>query len=116
MELRERLRIAPGSAVDLGAIDPAGTPGAPKKADKKWTAAQFADVGAALGRYQEMLYAGAKAAGSRQRVLLVLQAMDCGGKDGTVRRVAGAMNPQGLQIASFGRPTDEERRHDFLWR
>jgi PPK2 family polyphosphate:nucleotide phosphotransferase len=116
MELRERLRIAPGSQVDLGAIDPASTPGAPAKADKKWTTAQLADIGAALSRYQEMLYAGAKAAGSRQRVLLVLQAMDCGGKDGTVRKVAGVMNPQGLHITAFGKPTEEERRHDFLWR
>jgi PPK2 family polyphosphate:nucleotide phosphotransferase len=116
MELRERLRIAPGTQVDLGTIDPASTPGAPAKADKKWTAAQLTDIGAALSRYQEMLYAGAKAAGSRQRLLLVLQAMDCGGKDGTVRKVAGAMNPQGLQIVAFGKPTEEERRHDFLWR
>jgi PPK2 family polyphosphate:nucleotide phosphotransferase len=49
-------------------------------------------------------------------VLLVLQAMDCGGKDGTVKKVAGAMNPQGLHIVSFGKPTEEERAHDFLWR
>jgi PPK2 family polyphosphate:nucleotide phosphotransferase len=46
----------------------------------------------------------------------VLQAMDCGGKDGTVRKVAGTMNPQGLHIVSFGKPTEEERAHDFLWR
>jgi PPK2 family polyphosphate:nucleotide phosphotransferase len=49
-------------------------------------------------------------------VLLVLQAMDCGGKDGTIKRVAGAMNPLGLRIRSFGPPTPEELRHDFLWR
>jgi PPK2 family polyphosphate:nucleotide phosphotransferase len=45
----------------------------------------------------------------------VLQAMDCGGKDGTIKRVAGAMNPLGLHIRSFGPPTEEELRHDFLW-
>ncbi|MFJ6195944.1 PPK2 family polyphosphate kinase [Micromonospora sp. NPDC092111] len=50
------------------------------------------------------------------RVLLVLQALDCGGKDGTVKRVAGAMNPLGLHIRSFGPPAGAERRHDFLWR
>jgi PPK2 family polyphosphate:nucleotide phosphotransferase len=49
-------------------------------------------------------------------VLLVLQAMDCGGKDGTIKRVAGAMNPLGLHIRSFGPPSPEELRHDFLWR
>ncbi|MGC5019895.1 PPK2 family polyphosphate kinase [Micromonospora sp. DT47] len=54
--------------------------------------------------------------GRAARVLLVLQAMDCGGKDGTVKRVAGAMNPLGLHIRSFGPPTVEELRHDFLWR
>ncbi|MBQ1072287.1 hypothetical protein KBX06_03770 [Micromonospora sp. C31] len=58
---------------------------------------------------------GLAAAGGR-RVLLVLQAMDCGGKDGTVKRVAGAMNPLGLHVRSFGPPTPEELRHDFLWR
>jgi PPK2 family polyphosphate:nucleotide phosphotransferase len=47
---------------------------------------------------------------------LVLQAMDCGGKDGTVRKVAGTMNPQGLTIVGFGPPTKEELAHDFLWR
>ncbi|MDO3703852.1 hypothetical protein Q3W71_19475 [Micromonospora sp. C28SCA-DRY-2] len=56
------------------------------------------------------------AGGAGQRVLLVLQAMDSGGKDGAIKRVAGAMNPLGLHIRSFGAPTAEELRHDFLWR
>ncbi len=116
MDLRERLRIAPGSPVDLGSIDPAGTPGAPRKAGKEWAAERLDEIGATLAEYQEMLYAGAKAGESRRRVLLVLQAMDCGGKDGATRKVAGAMNPQGLHIVSFGKPTEEERAHDFLWR
>jgi PPK2 family polyphosphate:nucleotide phosphotransferase len=42
--------------------------------------------------------------------------MDCGGKDGAIKRVAGAMNPLGLSIAAFGTPTDEELAHHFLWR
>src|SRR6266545_3448386 len=71
---------------------------------------------AELADHQERLYASAKVGASRRRVLLVLQAMDCGGKDGTTRQVAGAMNPQGLRIVGFGKPTEEERRHDFLWR
>ena len=64
-------------------------------------------IGGELGRQQEMLFAMAKAESARpaRRVLLVLQAMDCGGKDGTVKRVAGAMNPLGLHIRSFGPPT-----------
>ncbi|MFI7486973.1 PPK2 family polyphosphate kinase [Micromonospora echinaurantiaca] len=56
------------------------------------------------------------AGGDGRRVLLVLQAMDCGGKDGAIKRVAGAMNPLGLHIRSFGAPTAEELRHHFLWR
>jgi PPK2 family polyphosphate:nucleotide phosphotransferase len=42
--------------------------------------------------------------------------MDCGGKDGTIRNVAGRLNPQGVRVVSFGPPTPEERRHHFLWR
>ncbi|WP_328851467.1 hypothetical protein OG994_27615 [Micromonospora globbae] len=137
--LRELLRVA--APVDLGAIDPRSTPGLPG-ADvtgehrKAWARDQVRLIGAELGRQQEMLYATAKAAeglpgpvdgpgtlaasgaahGPVRRLLLVLQAMDCGGKDGTIKRVAGAMNPLGLHIRSFGPPTAEELRHDFLWR
>jgi PPK2 family polyphosphate:nucleotide phosphotransferase len=104
--------------VDLASIDPADTPGLPRKhnVDKRDAAQRVAEIGAELTAHQEMLYAGAKVGASRQRFLLVLQAMDCGGKDGTTRKVAGTMNPQGLHIVSFGKPTEQERRHDFLWR
>ncbi|MFC3503050.1 PPK2 family polyphosphate kinase [Micromonospora krabiensis] len=124
--MRELLRVS--APVDLGAIDPRSTPGLPEATAgehrKGWAREQVALLGAGLGRRQEMLYATAKAAQERPgpadrpagRVLLVLQAMDCGGKDGTIKRVAGAMNPLGLHIRSFGPPTPEELRHDFLWR
>ncbi|RKR88842.1 PPK2 family polyphosphate:nucleotide phosphotransferase [Micromonospora pisi] len=121
--LRELLRVSSGGAgVDLAAIDPGTTPGLPSAgvvgaAPKTWARSQVAAIGTELGRQQEMLFASAKvepAAG--RRVLLVLQAMDAGGKDGTIRRVAGTMNPLGLQIRSFVRPTEEERAHHFLWR
>jgi PPK2 family polyphosphate:nucleotide phosphotransferase len=65
---------------------------------------------------QERLYAAAAAGTDRRRVLLVLQAMDCGGKDGTVRRVVGMLNPQGVRITAFGVPSKTELAHDFLWR
>jgi PPK2 family polyphosphate:nucleotide phosphotransferase len=116
MNLRDALRIPPGEPVDLSAIDPAGTPGMPHRADRRWAADRLEEIGAELADHQERLYAGAKAGGSRRRLLLVLQAMDCGGKDGAVRRMGGVMNPQGLHIVAFGRPTGEERRHEFLWR
>ncbi|MGW1058835.1 PPK2 family polyphosphate kinase [Micromonospora rubida] len=137
--VRELLRVG-GGAVDLGAVDPRSTPGLPAAAGrggarKAWARQQVELVGVGLGRQQEMLFAAAKGAAGRDapasapttadaglergrpgRVLLVLQAMDCGGKDGTIKRVAGAMNPLGLHIRSFGPPTAAERRHDFLWR
>ncbi|SCL64196.1 polyphosphate:nucleotide phosphotransferase, PPK2 family [Micromonospora yangpuensis] len=130
--MRELLRVAPAATpVDLATIDARSTPGLPgvavTGADRKgWARGQVRQVGAELARQQEMLFATAAAqartaglpaeAGPGRRVLLVLQAMDCGGKDGTIKRVAGAMNPLGLHIRSFGAPTDEELRHDFLWR
>ncbi|GAB3951942.1 PPK2 family polyphosphate kinase [Micromonospora vulcania] len=119
--MRELLRVT--APVDLGAIDPRSMPGLPSgkvtgEQRKAWARTQVESVGAELGRQQEMLFAMAKADSDRpaQRVLLVLQAMDCGGKDGTIKRVAGAMNPLGLHIRSFGPPTPQELRHDFLWR
>jgi len=51
-----------------------------------------------------------------QALLIVLQAIDAGGKDGAIRRVFSGMNPQGCEVSSFKRPTEEELDHDFLWR
>jgi PPK2 family polyphosphate:nucleotide phosphotransferase len=119
MSLRDELRVPPDARVDLASIDPAGTPGLPDKAGKHpkdWARDRLVELGEELASLQERLYAGAKAGGSDRRVLLILQAMDCGGKDGTVKKVAGTMNPQGMRIVAFGKPTEEERRHDFLWR
>jgi PPK2 family polyphosphate:nucleotide phosphotransferase len=118
-QMRDLLRVDPGGPVDLAGIDPRSTPGLPggRGADPKtWAAEQLVLVGAELAGQQEKLYASAKAGGDRRRLLLVLQAMDCGGKDGTVKHVAGAMNPLGMRIVSFGPPTEEELAHDFLWR
>ncbi len=53
---------------------------------------------------------------SKQSVLVVIQAIDTGGKDGTIRHVFSGINPQGVKVHSFGRPTDEELSHDYLWR
>ncbi|GIJ07496.1 PPK2 family polyphosphate kinase [Micromonospora andamanensis] len=120
--VRDRLRVPPGGPVDLAAIDTRSTPGLPgievTGPDRKnWARRQVARLGAGLAGRQEMLFAGAKAdPGVGRRVLLVLQAMDCGGKDGTVKRVVGAMNPLGVHIRAFGPPTAEELRHHFLWR
>src|SRR5262249_18848866 len=64
-----------------------------------------------LGDLQELLYAEKKHA-----LLIVLQAMDAGGKDGTIRHVMSGVNPQSCQVTSFKEPTAEELGHDFLWR
>jgi len=117
--LRSLLQVP--AKVDLAKINPRSTPGLPtdkavKKDQKTWARAALSEVGLALSEEQEKLFASNKIAGDRRRVLIVLQAMDCGGKDGTVHHVIGQFNPQGLQITGFGVPTPEERRHDFLWR
>src|SRR5919202_1107835 len=104
---------APSGAIDLRKFDPRATPGF--KRGKK--AAKEAQAGLAerLSTLQEQLYAEGRTGGTRS-VLLVLQGLDTSGKGGTVQHVVGQCDPSGLHIASFGRPTDEELRHDFLWR
>ncbi len=111
-QLRDLLRVEPGSRPELGTRDCAATPGAKGKSRALAAAAQDAEVLAGL---QERLFAAGKA-GGRQRLLLVLQGMDTSGKDGTVSHVIGALNPAGCHITGFGPPTPAERRHDFLWR
>jgi PPK2 family polyphosphate:nucleotide phosphotransferase len=118
--LRELLTVTPGQ-FRLADVDPRGTPGLPSKKatggdPKAWSADSVTAIGRDLAVYQEKLFASAKVGNSDRRVLLVLQAMDCGGKDGTVRNVTGGLNPVGIKAVSFGPPTDEERQHDFLWR
>lgn len=112
-------RLLRQAASDLPSVDPRAAPGLPGgTADdpKAWSRAEVIRLGALLSAHQEKLYAGARAGTDHRRVLLVLQATDCGGKDGTVRSVAGAMNPLGLWIKAFGPPSEEERQHHFLWR
>jgi PPK2 family polyphosphate:nucleotide phosphotransferase len=117
--IRKHLRV-PSGPVDLSRIDPRSTPGLPgtkvvKRDPKGWSRGQVAAVGEHLAGLQERLFAAARG-GSTDRLLLLLQAMDAGGKDGTVKHVTGMMNPLGLRIVSFGKPTPEEQRHHFLWR
>jgi PPK2 family polyphosphate:nucleotide phosphotransferase len=105
----------------LSGVDPRSTPGLPdtkaaRKDPKKWVARELATIGAELASYQERLFAAAKDGASPQRVLLLLQAMDCGGKDGTVSHVFHGLNPAGIKATGFGPPDEQERKHDFLWR
>lgn len=106
------LRLQSGP-VDLSALDPRGTPGAP--GDRAATEAASLATEPQMAELQERLYAEG-IGGGRRRVVLLLQGMDTSGKDGTTRHIASQVNPQGIAITSFKAPTRAERRHDFLWR
>ena len=84
---------------------------APKDLDKKETKAKTEELLEQLDDLQNMLYAESKHA-----VLVILQGLDASGKDGAIRNVFSRMNPQGVQVTSFKVPTEEELKHDFLWR
>ena len=83
----------------------------PKDITKEKARKRFEALGQELFELQDALW-GAKL----NSVLVVLQGRDSAGKDGTIKHVAGCLNPRGVSVASFGVPTAEEREHDFLWR
>ena len=101
-------RVAPGTRVRLAAIDPDDT--GPYR-DKQDGAEELERQRERISALQERLYAE-----HRQSLLVVLQSIDTGGKDGTIRSVFQGVNPQGCQVWSFKTPSQEERDHDFLWR
>ncbi|MFS0885615.1 PPK2 family polyphosphate kinase [Aeromicrobium sp. 179-A 4D2 NHS] len=74
------------------------------------------EIGKRLMASQELLFANGRAGTTDRKVLMLLQGMDTSGKGGTLRHVAGLVDPQGLVITAFKAPTEEERSHDFLWR
>ena len=97
----------PGTPFRMEDVDPDERAGFDKKAGKKHTETNLER----LRELQEQLWAdGSKA------LLIVLQAMDAGGKDGTIKHVMGGFNPQGVRVTSFKVPSAIERAHDFLWR
>ena len=104
---RRLLAVAPGSKVDLGDFDAGATFGREKDAAE----AELDKVLARLEDLQARLWAEAK-----HRVLVVMQGIDAAGKDGTIRVIAGAFNPQGTPVTSFKVPSPAELAHDYLWR
>jgi PPK2 family polyphosphate:nucleotide phosphotransferase len=100
----------PGSKVHLDRRDPRATPGWDPD-DRDGAEAHTAELNTRLMDLQELLWAG-----GRHRVLVVLQAIDAGGKDGTIRNVFRGVNPSGVRVSSFKRPNDLERSRDYLWR
>jgi PPK2 family polyphosphate:nucleotide phosphotransferase len=101
------LRIAPGAKVQLREEHAERTFGWEREAAEL----ALKDNRERLGKLQYKQYSD-----GRHAVLMVLQALDGGGKDGTVRHVVTAMNPQGCRVVSFKAPSPEELKHDYLWR
>lgn len=106
--IRERLIVTPGSKVSLSKIDPSSTPGCD---DKEEGLARLERNQQWLAVLQYLLYAEGK-----RSLLTVLQGIDAGGKDGTIRKVMSGLNPQGVSVTSFKTPAGEEKEHDYLWR
>jgi PPK2 family polyphosphate:nucleotide phosphotransferase len=100
--------VKPGKGIRLASINAGSTGGVKNKQD---AAARLAKNVARLAELQYLLYAERK-----HSVLIVFQAMDAGGKDGTIRSVMSGLNPQGCKVIPFKVPAGEEREHDFLWR
>ena len=103
------LRVDPGRRVRLPRdYDPGYTGPFQKKSEAKETLARGVEM---LSEFQTRL-----AAQGTFGLLVVFQAMDAAGKDGTIRHVMSGVNPQGVRVSSFKKPSDEELDHDYLWR
>jgi len=108
MKYSEMFVVKPGSKVELDKID-AGFKG--EHESHKHALPEIERYCQQLSELQYLLYAEDK-----RSLLICLQAMDAGGKDGTLNHVLGAMNPQGCSVHGFKQPSEEEAAHDFLWR
>lgn len=108
MKYLERFKVTPGTKVKLKDFDPSFKG---EHESREAAEAEIARDQKRLRELQELLHSE-----GRRSVLICLQAMDTGGKDGTINHVLGAMNPLGCRVASFKQPTRVEAAHDFLWR
>ena len=106
----EKYLVKPGSKVELGKIDAADRH-LFDEGGKEESAKAFDILQDELQHLQKILYAQ-----SKHRILVVMQAMDTGGKDGCIKHVFSRIDPQGIHVRSFKKPTEEELAHDFLWR
>ncbi len=100
--------VPQGKKIRLKDYDPAFTG---KFKDKEEVAAKLQKDVLRLAKYQDILYAQ-----NRHALLIIFQAMDAAGKDGTIKHVMSGINPQGTQVFSFKAPSAEELDHDYLWR
>jgi PPK2 family polyphosphate:nucleotide phosphotransferase len=106
-QLSKDLLVKPGARIKLADRDASDTLGIEKDA----AAAQLEKNLDRLSILQYLLYAEA-----RRSLLVVLQGIDAGGKDGTIQHVMSGLNPQGVRVTSFKVPEGAEKRHDYLWR
>ncbi len=95
-------------------LDTNATPGF--KGNKSDAAQLAPERNERFAQLQEMLYANSRTTDDNRSLLLVLQGMDTAGKGGIVKHVVGDGNPQGIRYTGFGVPTEEERKHNYLWR
>ena len=102
-------QVQPGQPITLEDLDPGDT--SVFSGDKEAARHELKELVDQLSDLQEILYAQGK-----HKILVVLQAMDTGGKDGAIRNVFGEINPQGVRVENFKVPTPEELAHDYLWR
>lgn len=108
MDFRRKFRVEPGSKVKLSRIDPGFTG---KHKTQQEALPEIRKHVARMDKLQYLLYAD----GNRS-LLIVLQALDAAGKDGTVRHLFSGMNPEGTKVTCFKQPTPADLAHDFLWR
>jgi PPK2 family polyphosphate:nucleotide phosphotransferase len=106
-------RVKPGDSVKLKDFDPGwhGDGDRPKDERKRFAEEVLSQDVSDLAKAQDKLYAS-----NARSILVVFQAMDAAGKDGTIKHVMSGINPQGCQVFSFKQPSVEELEHDFLWR
>ena len=104
---KQQARVPVGERIELDHYDPGYT----GEVSKKEIRAQVKANVQRMAELQETMFAQGK-----HSMLIVLQAMDAGGKDSTIRHVMDGFNPQGCHVVGFGVPTELERDHDFLWR
>jgi PPK2 family polyphosphate:nucleotide phosphotransferase len=105
----DRYRVKPGSQVRLSEWDPDDT--SAFDGGKSEGKAHLPSLVKRLAELQHLMWAQ-----DEHKLLVVLQALDSGGKDGTIRRVFGGVNPQGVRVTNFKAPTPRELAHDYLWR
>lgn len=108
MSYLERFRVQPGARVKLADLDPSFKD---HQESQETATEEIEHYRKRLVDLQEMLYVE-----RRRSLLICLQGLDTAGKDGTIKHILGAMNPQGCTVAQFRQPSVQEAAHDFLWR